>query len=93
VEGGLSAAVDFHNRVGEKGFHAEAAFVSAAADGIDGVVFQQEERLGAKAFAEVCNGLFLDGEGIVVGDAVEGGGGEGWIHGTREGKRHSGDWR
>jgi len=52
VVGGLAAAVGFEEGVGEGGGIAEGGLVAEAADGVDGLVFQQVDGFSAGAVEE-----------------------------------------
>lgn len=67
VESGLSAAVDFLDRMGQRGV-AEAGAVAAATDRVNRLVFEKIDAVGSLAGEPGGNGGFLHGEGGRVGD-------------------------
>ncbi len=71
MPGGLTTAVGLKDGVGEGGGFAEAGGVAGAADGVDGLVLEEEDLFGAGPSEVVGDELILQVEGGLVGDAAE----------------------
>ena len=79
VVGGLAAAPGDDERVREGGGVAQAGVVGGAADGIDGVVLEEEEGVGRGGVGEFAGDeVVLEGERLGVGEAAEPAGVEHW---------------
>ena len=66
VIGGLAAAADFENRVGQGVAGAEGGLVAQSSDRVDRSVFEQEQGFDASAFEQACHGGFLDPQSFRV---------------------------
>jgi hypothetical protein len=70
VKGGLSAAVDFDDRMRQRG-GAKAGAVALASDGVDGVVLEEEELIGDLSGGAGGHIFFLEIECGLVSEASE----------------------
>ncbi len=68
---GFAAAADFDERGGEGLGIAEAGAVLGAADGEYGVVLEEKDGFRGERVEEGAGGGFLEGEGVLIGDAAE----------------------
>ncbi len=66
--GRLAATVDFMDRVGKRRRIPQGGLVTEPADGINRLVFEQENRLGSRAGKDGLDLLFLDPQTFIVGD-------------------------
>lgn len=67
VVSGLATAVDFEDGRGQGIRVLEGGLVAAAADGVDWLVFEEEEGFGLFLGEDRFDGLLLEGEGFLVG--------------------------
>lgn len=71
VVGALAAAVDFDDGVRKEGGLAETGLVPGAADGVDRMVFEEEEGGVGRSVEEAVDLRLLFGEGLFVGEGSE----------------------
>ena len=72
VIGALAAAIDFDDGMRESGGLAEAGLVAGAADGVNGMVFEEEEGgVGVRCVEEGVDVGLLEGVGVLPGDLAE----------------------
>jgi hypothetical protein len=71
VVSGLAAAIDLNHGVGKVGGAAEAGLVRGAANGVNGVVLEEEELIRDRACVALCDEAVLEGQGLFVGDAAQ----------------------
>ena len=71
VVGGLAAATDFDEWVWEFGWVAQAGLIASAADGVNGIVFQEEDGVFDFARAAFRDELELQLECLIVGESIE----------------------
>jgi len=78
VVGGLAAAIDLDERMGKMGGATQAGLVRGAADGVNGVVLEEEELIGDGAVATFGYEAILEGEALLEIDAAQPLDGDSW---------------